>query len=52
VGAQVVRGLERPARRAGLRVTPQPADLVADQDPVAAQMQYCITSGACQAGLP
>jgi len=52
VGAQVVRGLERTARRTGLQVTPQPADLVADQDPVAAQLQYCISSGACQAGLP
>src|SRR5947209_2431093 len=52
VGAQVVNGLERSAGGAGLAVTPQPADLVADQDPVADQMQYCVTSGACQAGLP
>jgi hypothetical protein len=52
VGAQVVVGLERTARRLGLAVNPNPADLVADGDPVAAQMQYCVTSGACQAGLP
>jgi hypothetical protein len=52
VGAQVVLGLEREARRTGLRVTPHPRDLVADGDPVAAQMEYCVTSGACQAGLP
>jgi hypothetical protein len=52
VGAQVVRGLERAARDIGLAVTPKPRDLVADEDPVAAQMQYCVTSGACQAGLP
>jgi hypothetical protein len=52
VGAQVVVGLERTARRIGLSVTPSPAELIADGDPVAAQMQYCITSGACQAGLP
>jgi len=52
VGAQVVGALERTARRIGLRVTPRPADLLADQDPVAAQLQYCVTSGACQAGLP
>jgi hypothetical protein len=52
VGAQVVLGLERSAGQIGLRVTPQPADLIADQDPVAAQLQYCVTSGACVAGLP
>jgi hypothetical protein len=52
VGAQVVRGLERSARRVGLAVSPKPGDLMADQDPVVAQMQYCVSSGACQAGLP
>ena len=52
VGAQVVLGLERTARSIGLGVSPNPADLVADGDPVAAQMKYCVTSGACQAGLP
>ena len=52
VGAQVVSGLETAAGRLGFTVTPNPADLVADQDPVGAQMQYCVQSGACQAGLP
>lgn len=52
VGAQIVRGLTRTARAAGLPVTPKPALLVADQDPVAAQMQYCVTSGACQQSVP
>lgn len=52
VGAQVVLGLERAVRHLGLRVTPNPADLTADGDPVAAQMEYCVSSGACQAGLP
>jgi hypothetical protein len=52
VGAQVVQGLETAAEQIGLTVTPQPADLVADQDPVGAQLQYCVTSGACLAGLP
>jgi hypothetical protein len=52
VGAQVVLGLEREARRVHLAVTPRPRDLVADGDPIAAQMEYCVTSGACQAGLP
>lgn len=52
VGVQIVRGLLASARRTGLPVTPHPRDLVADGDPVAAQMEYCVTSGACQAGLP
>lgn len=52
VGGQIVRGLLASARRTGLAVTVNPADLLADGDPVAAQMQYCVTSGACQAGLP
>jgi hypothetical protein len=52
VGAQIVTGLERTARKIGFGVTPNPSDLIADGDPVAAQMQYCVTSGACQAGLP
>jgi hypothetical protein len=52
IGGQVVRGLLKSARGAGLTVTPHPKDLVADRDPVAAQMKYCVTSGACQAGLP
>jgi hypothetical protein len=52
VGAQVVRGLESAAGNIGLPVTVRPNDLVADRDPVAAQMQYCVSSGACQAGLP
>jgi hypothetical protein len=52
VGAQVVRGLERSARRVGLAVTPKPGDLMADQDPFVAQMQCYVSSGACQAGLP
>jgi len=52
VGAQIVRGLLTSARGAGLAVTPHPKDLLADRDPVAAQMEYCVTSGACQAGLP
>ncbi len=52
VGAQVVVGLERAARHAGLRITVHPKDLVADRDPVGAQLEYCVTSGACQAGLP
>jgi hypothetical protein len=47
-----VLGLEREARRVHLAVTPRPRDLVADGDPIAAQMEYCVTSGACQAGLP
>jgi hypothetical protein len=52
VGAQVVHGLLASASRIGQPVTRHPRDLVADGDPVAAQMQYCISSGACQAGLP
>ena len=52
VGAQIVRGLLASARKAGLMTTPHPQDLLADGDPVAEQMQYCVTSGACQAGLP
>jgi len=52
VGAQIVHGLLSTAARVGLAVSPQPADLVADRDPVAAQMEYCVTSGACKAGLP
>lgn len=52
MGAQVVRGLLTTARGAGLTVTPHPRDLVADHDPVVAQMKYCLSSGACQAGLP
>ena len=52
VGAQVVSGLETAAGRLGFAVTPNPADLVADRDPVGPQMQYCVQSGACQAGLP
>jgi hypothetical protein len=52
VGAQIVAALELNAGRIGFRVTPNPVDLVADQDPVVAQMRYCVTSGACKAGLP
>lgn len=52
IGAQIVRGLLASARGAGLAVAVHPRDLVADGDPVVAQMQYCVTSGACQAGLP
>jgi len=52
IGAQIVRGLLASARHAGLDVTLHPSDLFADGDPVAAQMEYCVTSGACQAGLP
>lgn len=52
VGAQIARGLLASARRAGFKVTLHPQDLLADGDPVGAQMQYCVTSGACQAGLP
>lgn len=52
IGAQIVHGLLATAARVGFPVTASPADLVADRDPVAAQMEYCVTSGACQAGLP
>jgi hypothetical protein len=52
VGAQIVRGLQRTARRVGLGVTVKPRLLLADGDPVAAQMEFCVTSGQCVAALP
>lgn len=52
VGSQIVLGLERTSKQLGFATRRRPKDLIADGDPVVAQMEFCVTAGECQAGLP
>lgn len=48
-GSAIVQGLLRAAGRVGFRVEIRPNDLVASDDPVAAQMEECVQMGFCAA---